>query len=590
MDALFADTLPKHQWLDGFDDECNDSNPWQRLVQPWLSAKVKSSVIILLGKNVGGILTKPPQEWPSNDILKLVGLAKQQKKHLTVLSTRLVDDTYSEKGMDNWRDLYGKCTDPNIPICADQDQENYEAVVAATEYVVDKHCNDSVLLIAVGVDFKTCGPAHLKVLEGLAKKGNENNEINIERLIVLNAPDETNHALPMTGAIQDYFSTLFRFNFDAEDSDSEDNEDDEDEDQLQRLDTFMLEKLPLALLLRDAKCRAATKSSSYIKALEFFSQSTTINVAKFGTKNNKHGTNMHGNALQSQLQDQFSAQVMVNLFQEKPTATKVSKASKASKASKVNKSKKAVTKKTATKKTTTKATKATKKSATKKTRSSSSSSSSSTSSSSNTAAKKSKVTKVKTEVISTRKTKAWHKGECPSCKREGPLNYYCSCIENIDFKSTLKKLIEFKIGPINLTGKKRKKYAKQKTNKEQVAIKKQRTAAAQVRRKKGYKERADAAKPYFDKWFKAEVEVDTKYKQERIGKEALEKQYHIWSKKNNVPEPWLTTSHRKEGMNFSKEVLKRITAQLKMKKDVKFMANAQATKCIPYIKHKKLKT
>tara|TARA_B100000780_G_scaffold268273_1_gene226069 strand:+ start:230 stop:436 length:207 start_codon:yes stop_codon:yes gene_type:complete len=32
------------------------------------------------------------------------------------------------------------------------------------------------------------------------------------------------------------------------------------------------------------------------------------------------------------------------------------------------------------------------------------------------------------------------------------------------------------------------------------------------------------------------------------------------------------------------------TAQLKMKKDVKFMANAQATKCIPYIKHKKLKT
>ena len=39
---------------------------------------------------------------------------------------------------------------------------------------------------------------------------------------------------------------------------------------------------------------------------------------------------------------------------------------------------------------------------------------------------------------------------------------------------------------------------------------------------------------------------------------------------------------------YDKEVLKRITAQLK--KDVKFMANAQATKCIPYIKHKKLKT
>jgi hypothetical protein len=42
-----------------------------------------------------------------------------------------------------------------------------------------------------------------------------------------------------------------------------------------------------------------------------------------------------------------------------------------------------------------------------------------------------------------------------------------------------------------------------------LPIKKKRTSDAQGRRKKEFKERADNAKPYFDNWFKAEVEVDS---------------------------------------------------------------------------------
>ena len=116
--------------------------------------------------------------------------------------------------------------------------------------------------------------------------------------------------------------------------------------------------------------------------------------------------------------------------------------------------------------------------------------------------------------------------------------------------------------------------------------------AAAKRRKKQYAETAKEAKKHFDMWFKEEVTVDKELKNKRIGKEELEEHYVEWHKKKKIADRLLlSTKAKKEGMHFSTEVLKRINATLKRKKNnqVTFMDNGASVACFPYISHKKIK-
>ena len=113
--------------------------------------------------------------------------------------------------------------------------------------------------------------------------------------------------------------------------------------------------------------------------------------------------------------------------------------------------------------------------------------------------------------------------------------------------------------------------------------------AAAKRRKREYEATAKEAKPLFDKWFKEEVTVNLEFKDRHIGKEELEEQYVEWhTNKNFSKRLLLSTKAKKEGMHFSTEVLKRINATLKRKKNITFMDNRASVACFPYISHEKI--
>ena len=155
-----------------------------------------------------------------------------------------------------------------------------------------------------------------------------------------------------------------------------------------------------------------------------------------------------------------------------------------------------------------------------------------------------------------------------------------------EFKKQLKRS---KGAAIAITGKKRVFRASNSSTKE---TKEKRKKATAKRRKKQYAETAEEAKPHFDTWFKEEVTVDKKLINKRIGKEELEEQYVSWHKKKKIADRLLlSTKAKKEGMHFSTEVLKRINATLKRKKNnqVTFMDNGASVACFPYISHKKIK-
>lgn len=136
-----------------------------------------------------------------------------------------------------------------------------------------------------------------------------------------------------------------------------------------------------------------------------------------------------------------------------------------------------------------------------------------------------------------------------------------------------------------ITGKKRVFRTGQSTDE----TREKRKNAAAKRRKTEYEATAKEAKPLFDKWFKEEVTVNLKFKDTRIGKEELEEQYVEWhTNKNFSKRLLLSTKAKKEGMHFSTEVLKRINATLKRKKNITFMDNGASVACFPYISHEKI--
>ena len=148
--ALCAKTTPPASWENGATPECTSAKPWKQLINPWLKSR-KTSVVILLGDKVGDISQQPPSDWPGNDVLKLVGLAKQQDAKLTVLSTRLIDDTFapSKEPPANWHHLYGTFTDGIL--APDEDTANFANVIAASKYILNKHAQSHVLVVAIGI-------------------------------------------------------------------------------------------------------------------------------------------------------------------------------------------------------------------------------------------------------------------------------------------------------------------------------------------------------------------------------------------------------------------------------------------------------
>jgi len=138
-----------------------------------------------------------------------------------------------------------------------------------------------------------------------------------------------------------------------------------------------------------------------------------------------------------------------------------------------------------------------------------------------------------------------------------------------------------------ITGKKRVF----RTSKSTDETREKRKNAAAKRRKTEYEATAKEAKPLFDKWFKEEVTVNLEFKDTRIGKEELEEQYVEWhTNKDFSKRLLLSTKAKKEGMHFSTEVLKRINATLKRKKNnlVTFVDNGASVACFPYISHEKI--
>ena len=175
------------------------------------------------------------------------------------------------------------------------------------------------------------------------------------------------------------------------------------------------------------------------------------------------------------------------------------------------------------------------------------------------------------------------------------MEHYCKwCVDTLlqgdtkSLKEFKKQLTKCKGAAIAITGKKRVFRASNSSTEE---TREKRKNAAAKRRKKQYEETAKEAKPHFDTWFKEEVSVDKKLKNKRIGKEELEEQYVSWHTKKKIPvRLLLSTKAKKEGMHFSTEVLKRINATLKRKKNqVTFMDNGASVACFPYISHKKIK-
>jgi len=206
-------------------------------------------------------------------------------------------------------------------------------------------------------------------------------------------------------------------------------------------------------------------------------------------------------------------------------------------------------------------------------------------------------------------SKRFPKGECPSCQKVVPMDFYCKdCVDTLlqrelvknsqknpilsmnrspEFKEFKTELTKCKGAAIAITGKKRVFRVQTATDK----TREKRKNAAAKRRKKQYAETAKEAKPYFDQWFKEDVTVDKKFKDARTGKEALEEQYVSWHTKKNLPvRLLLSTKAKKEGMHFSTEVLKRINTTLKRKKNnqVTFMDNGASVACFPYIRESRV--
>jgi hypothetical protein len=175
------------------------------------------------------------------------------------------------------------------------------------------------------------------------------------------------------------------------------------------------------------------------------------------------------------------------------------------------------------------------------------------------------------------------------------MEHYCRwCVDTLlqgdtkQFKEFKEQFTKCKGAAIAITGKKRVFRVQTATDK----TREKRKNAAAKRRKKQYEETAKEAKKHFDTWFKEEVTVDKKLKDARIGKEELEEQYVSWHKKKKIADRLLlSTKAKKDGMHFSTEVLKRINATLKRKKNnlVTFMDNGASVACFPYISHKKIK-
>ena len=192
-----------------------------------------------------------------------------------------------------------------------------------------------------------------------------------------------------------------------------------------------------------------------------------------------------------------------------------------------------------------------------------------------------------------RKTQRFAKGECPSCQKTIPMEYYCKdCVDTLlqgPLKEFKNQLTTCKGAAIPITGKKRVFRASTSSTAE---IREKRKKAAAKRRKTEYEATAKEAKKHFDTWFTEEVTVDKELKNKRIGKEELEQQYVSWHKKKKIAgRLLLSTKAKKPGMHFSTEVLKRINTTLKRKKNnqVTFMDNGASVACFPYISHKKIK-
>ena len=211
--ALCVNTTPPASWENGATDECTNAKPWNKLVKPWLKSK-NTSVVILLGDKVGDIGEQPPTDWPGNDVLKLVGLAKQQDAKLTVLSTRMTDDTFapSKEPPANWHHLYGTITEGIL--APDQDTANFANVVAASEYIQNKHAQSHVLVIAIGIDFADCGDGPRTVLNQLMDTTFQDIPT-LQQLLMIHAPFEEDKPPQQMfeqaqSDLKDYFKHMFR--------------------------------------------------------------------------------------------------------------------------------------------------------------------------------------------------------------------------------------------------------------------------------------------------------------------------------------------------------------------------------------------
>jgi hypothetical protein len=190
------------------------------------------------------------------------------------------------------------------------------------------------------------------------------------------------------------------------------------------------------------------------------------------------------------------------------------------------------------------------------------------------------------------------RGECLTCKKPGPHNFFCKCLSLND--STLQMTIgqiekKYKISPIDLSTTKvnKNKRAFVHLTPQQILDKKKKcTERAQKRRKMEYAERLKNAVGPFNKWLKVELKVNAKYENERVGRQHLENEYFKWcdTKKVSVIHRFTTKSKALTGMHFTTAVLEHIQSKLDRttagkNKVAKLMDNGAWIPCIPFISH-----
>ena len=239
LNRLMKVTTRPQDWRDGSTKACKDAEPWNKLVEPWLTKKnkaAKPSVIIFIGNAVD--TPDDVKTWPSDTMRTLVGLAKRSKDLLTVLTTRLHDDTFGQKeDMENWRHLHGKITSGDIS--CDKNPAGFQEVKTAATYVKGKHRDTNVLLLCLGVDFSDEHElAAAKVVLSTLNPATEE-ERAVKRCIIVGAPTTSaarNTTLTHTTAL-----TFLHRVIGGSDSNNSSNSDNDSDDDEEEFDTIFLD-------------------------------------------------------------------------------------------------------------------------------------------------------------------------------------------------------------------------------------------------------------------------------------------------------------------------------------------------------------